>query len=519
MNTDKSPADGGGSPSADVRPGRHGRRQLSVVTVAAAVLLAGGGGAYWASTAGDGGDSGPGTSGPPKLALDGISAQGGPGEDDGAGNGIAPGEPNPNAQTYRANGNLPDGPDAASVYRTPGSVPRAAVSALAESLDVPGEPQKKDGRWLVNKDGKSGGGGLTLTVNDERLAGNWTYQTSDSPVMPCGKPLPTVPGGDAVPSGGQAERPGSCPAMPGSGEGDPVSEKKAKDAVRPVLKTLKLQDAELDATVTTGSLRMVSVTPEVGGMPTKDWNSTFTVGKDGRIVRGHGNIGELNEGPSYPVMSAKETLKHLNEQGATGPGSGSGTVREPAPAPKADDKPGKDEAAPGKPLKVTGAEFGLVTRYSVGKPVLVPSWIYEVELPGGDQKAGVAHPAVRPEYLKPAKPPKPGADPDASDGSGQAQKPGEKPDSGTPVQAVKSYKVDGRTVKLTFWGGVCDKYTASAEESGKSVKVTVRPEKSDPDKVCVKMAKPQTVEVELEKELGDRKVVDTQDGEGVPKAG
>ncbi len=517
MNTEKSPTDGGGFPSADARPGRHGRRRLSVATVAAAVLLAGGGGAYWASTAGEGGDYAPGsTSKPPKLALDGVAAQGGEGD----GEGIAPGEPNPNAQTYRANKKMPDGPDTASVYRTPDGVSRAAVTALAESLDVSGKPEKKDGRWVVGKDGDSDGG-LTLSVNDERMAGNWTYQTSRSPVMPCGKPLPTVPGGPA-PSAGEVERPGSCPSMPDSGKGDPVSEKKAEDAVRPVLKTLKLQDAELDASVTTGPLRMVTVTPEVGGMPTKDWNTTFSVGKDGEIVRGHGNLGELSEGASYPVMSADETLKQLNKQGATGPHSGSGTVREPAPAPKADGKPGKGEAeaAKGKPLKVTDAEFGLVTRYSAGKPVLVPSWIYELELPGGDQQASVAHPAVEPEFLKPAKPQKPGggSDADAPDGSGQPGKPGGKPGAETPLQAVKSYEVDGRTVKLTFWGGVCDKYTASAEESGKSVKVTVRPEKSDPDKVCVKMAKPQTVEVELEKELDGRKVVDTQDGEAVPKA-
>lgn len=531
MSTEQSPTRGGGTSSTDERPGRQRRRQLSVITVAAAVLLAGGGGAYWASTAGDSGSSGPGSAAkPPKLALDGIAAQQQGSGDDSAQEGIAPGEPH-NAQTYRANGKLPDGPGAAAVYRTPTRVPRASVAALAESLDVPGKPQKEDGRWLVSKDGKPGGG-LTLTVNDDRMAGNWTYQRGDAAVMPCGKALPTVPGGDVVAPSDQTEKPDSCPAMPGSGKGDPVSEEKAKSAVRPVLKTLKLEKAKLDAGVTTGSLRMVSATPEVDGMSTKDWNSTFTVDEDGKIVRGHGNVGELRKGASYPVMTAKETLRHLNKQGVTGTGGGSASVREPAPATDSDADAGKaapQKAEPRKPLKVTGAEFGLVTRYTLGKPVLVPSWIYEIELQGGEHTASVAHPAVQPEFLKPTKPEKPtkpaepelpgsGSDSDSGSGSEPAEKPGGKPGSASPPQAVNTYEADGRTVKLTFWGGVCSGYKASAEESGKSVEVTVRPKDTDPKKVCVKMAKRQTVEVELDKPLGDRKVVDSQDGEGVPRA-
>lgn len=263
---------------------------------------------------------------------------------------------------------------------------------------------------------------------------------------------------------------------------------------------------------------MVTATPKIGGMPAKDWNSTFTVDQDGDVVRGHGNLGALRKGASYPVMSADKTLEQLNKRGAVTvrePRSYDGGAAEPAKSPES------DKVAPRRALKVTGAEFGLVTRYTSGKPVLVPSWIYQVRL-GGGQSAEVAHPAVEPEYLKPARP---GSGPDSGSGngsgsdsgsgSGSAEEPGS-PGSG-PAQAVNSYTADGRSVKLTFWGGVCGGYQASAEESGKTVKVTVKPEKQDSERVCVKMAKRQTIEIELDEALGDRKVVDVTDGEALPE--
>ncbi|MCH6159850.1 hypothetical protein [Streptomyces marispadix] len=531
-------------------PVRRRRHRLSVVAVAVAVLASGGGGAWWASTAGSSG--GPeSASEPPALALDGLAAAGRSGEDGGR-PGIAPGEPHP--QVYRANGELPEGPDAAAVYR-PATVERASVSALAEALGVAGKPEQKHDRWVVG-DGEKSPGGTSLTVNRDRMAGNWTYNSGDDqPVMRCGTPLPTVPDSGFAPPGkgpGGEGAPEPCPAMPGSGKGDPVSEKKAKSAVRPLLKTLKLDDAQLDAEVTTGSLRMVTATPEIGGMTARDWNSTFTVDKDGKVVRGHGNLGELRRGPSYPVMSAEETLKHLNKQGATAPGAATGRepqlydspANSPANGPaKGEDHPGKGhgkdqpeqkgpgmdgpgKVAPRKALKVTDAEFGLVTRYSKGRPVLVPLWTYEVLL-GGDHTAKVAHPAVEPAYLKPSGPARPGGGsaPGSGPGAGSGSQPGSGPDSSSgqaeepgsgPVQAADSYEADGRTLRITFWGGVCGGYEASADESGKTVKVTVRPKETDAKKVCVKMAKRRTVEIELDKALGGRKVVDATDGDALP---
>lgn len=510
MSTEPTPTPGGETPSPDERPLLRRRRQLSVVAVAAAVLLAGGGGAYWASTAADGTDSGGagGTSEPPPLALDGSRA--GPAE--GSPADIAPGEPT-SARTYRATGGLPKGPRSAAVYRTKATVPRTEVAALAKTLSVPGAPEKKDGRWLVG-DGAGRAHGPSLTVNDDRSAGNWTYQRQNPAG---GTPCPTPPPGlrdhstsnDGSAQSGSAHSRTICPQVADSGKGAPVTEQKAKRAVRPALRTLKMSDATLDATVTLGSLRMVTAAPTVAGMPTQDWNSTFTVGPDGSMVRGHGTLGELTKGSSYPVMTAGETLKHLNKQGATGSAGTSSSVREPAPdgtgTPGTPSTPDDQR----KPVPVKGADFGLVTHYSAGRPVLVPSWIYTVALPGGGRTAQVAYPAVQPKFLKPPRKGRPGS---GSGSTGQQGSP--------PLQAVNSYTAHGRTLKLTFWGGVCGGYTASADEAGASgpVKVTVRPKHTDAKKVCVKIAKRQTVEVTLDKALGGRKVVDAQDGKAVTRA-
>lgn len=555
MSTEPSATQGGEAPStgsADsgeqpVRQWRQWLRGWSVIAVATAVLVAGGGGAWWASTAGwgstGGGARGPGTAPkPPKLALDGFTTGAQSGADGGDQSGIAPGEPHP--QRYRADGKLPDGPGTAAVYRNPGTVQRASVAALAKALGVEGKPERRERRWVVGED-ENAPGGTALTVNDERLAGNWTYHSGDQGMLACAKPppgstaweapQPTVPRTPVAPPERGEVRPDSCPAMPSSGKGEPVSEKQAKRAVRPLLKTLKLQDARLDAGVTTGPLRMVTATPKVDGMRAQDWNSTFTVDGDGKVVRGHGNLGELRKGASYPVMSAKETLGQLNKQGSMSPGLGLGLGPRPGPdsggaepqqaAPGEAPAPGR--GAPRKALKVTGAEFGLATRYSVGKPMLVPSWIYEVRL-GGGHTAHIAYPAVEPRYLKPVRAAHPGPRPEPGSGrpdsgarAGSGAGPGH---SGTgrqpgsaPAQAVNSYTADGRTLKLTFWGGVCGGYRASAEESAKSVTVTVRPQETDPKKVCVKMAERRTVEVELDKALGDREVVDGADGDSLPR--
>lgn len=76
--------------------------------------------------------------------------------------------------------------------------------------------------------------------------------------------------------------------------------------------------------------------------------------------------------------------------------------------------------------------------------------------------------------------------------------------------------MSGRTLALTFWGGVCSDYAAKASESGTSVSVRIVETNPDPGRVCIAIAKEITAKVTLDKPLGDRKVVDAATGEAVP---
>ncbi|WP_369207728.1 hypothetical protein [Streptomyces sp. PU-14G] len=473
MSTDQSP-------QKEDRPApRSRRRQLAVVSVAAAVLVAGGGGAYWASTASsddaDGSDSAAPAGNPPKLALDGTAASAH--EDEG----IAPGEPM-GPRGYRAEGELPGGPDSAAVRTTGHEVRKAQVAKLAEALEIKGAVKADDGRWRAG--GSRQGKGPRLTVDRGEDGGAWTYQN-----------------GDTVPLDADAS-PEADPAP----DGKPLSPKEAKDAVRPALRALGLGDAGLDAGSSVGGTRTVTASPKVDGLPTHGWDSTFVVDDDGAVTRAQGSWNRTGKGETYPVMSATATLDQLNKASQSRGGHGAGAGK-------------KDE-----PTAVGDATFGLSLERSHGEPLLVPAWIYEVKRPGGGDME-VTHPALDPKYLKPAEtsghqPSQPGkgsSHPGREEGEGD---PG-KGDLGTgagkgSAQAVESYSAEGRTLKLRFWGGVCDTYKATADESGSSVKVKIDAKPKKKDRVCVKIAKRQTVEVELDKKLGDRTVVDARDGEKLP---
>lgn len=477
MSTEPSPANSGDADAPDERHRQRRGQRRTVIAVAAAVLVAGGGGAYWASAAGD--DSGsPGNGEPPRLALDGYQQPGSGGQDGksqpGGKPGIAPGEPT-NAQQYRAaSGALPtDGRDKASVYRPDTGVSRAEVARLAKALGVSGTPQQEKDRWTVGS--TKGGSGPALTVNTKASAGNWTYSPAGSDTSPA--------------------------------KGNPVSTGTAQDATRPALKALGMSDAKTQADRTAGGNRIVTAAPRIGGLPTQGWDSTFTVGSDGELTRAQGRLAKTTEGASYPLLSAKETLKQLNARN-----------------PQAAQHSGQPD-----PVQVTGAELGLAAHQSKGKPVLVPSWLYTVDRSGGDSSEPVDHPAVQPKYLQPAKGKGPMLPSPVQTGkSGSGSQSGKEHSGGGEIgaggsgskvtkQAVSSYSTEGRTLKLNFWGSVCDKYTASAAESSKSVQVTVQP-KEPSKKVCVKMAERHSVTVQLDKPLDGRKVVDTRNHQTLPRS-
>ncbi|MCT2593294.1 hypothetical protein LHJ74_25885 [Streptomyces sp. N2-109] len=497
--------------STEETPERPRRRRLTVVAVAAAVLVAGGGAAYWSSATAD--DDAPtadgGGSKPAPLALDHLrqtEAATGSRSD------IAPGEPDPAGGAYRAQGELPKGPGTASVFRTEGRVTESEVAAVAEVLGMAGNPKREHGGWTV-RDSKDGSG-PSLTVSDERAAGSWRF----SRYMPQRDSVCAAPQKPGEPRSTR-----SCGGEPGEASTtDPVSPEEAKAAVRPALKAMNLDGARLDASAVDGALREVSAEPQVGGLPVRHWGAVFTVGADGQLVSGRGQLAEMTKGAEYPVLSAAKTLKELNkhQRGSSSNLASCASPEQPGkaqtPNPSGGDAGTTDAgppcAAPG-PLgvtSVTDAEFGLAMQPSDTGPLLVPSWIFEIERKGGGGTHEVTYPAVRPDYLVAGK--------DGTSGTGtQPETPPGTGSEDTTRQALTSYRADGRTLTVTFYGGVCDTYRGEAKAAKEKVTVSVEPREPRPKGPCIAMAKEQTVKVELDEPLGDRKVVDGRDGEQLPR--
>ncbi len=464
---------------------RRRRRRLPVVSVAAAVLVAAGGGAYWASAASNGGEAAPAASdegAPPQLTLDDL---GSPSAGRGDVTGIAPGEPNPYGTRYRAAGDLPDGPGTAAVYRG-GEVTKAQVADLAEALGMSAAPRRDDGRWRVG--GDQDGTGPVLRAGGEDGGRDWSFSRNGPGAPGCMQPLPET--GAPRSERPKPSCPSQAPAHGGVAKGDPVPEQRAEQAVRKVLEPLGLEHARLSAAGTEGAKRLVTANPVVDGLPTLGWSSTFTVGPDGTLVRGHGRLGDVVKGATYPVLSAQQTLAQLN-------GSRDEGTHEVAPG-EPDPSGGHDTAA------VTDARFGLETHFSHGDPLLVPSWSFTVQRKSGKDTFTVGYPAVKPSLLKlPAAPQKPSPRPSAPRGD-------------RPVKAPTSYTADGRTLTLTFWGGVCSDYRGTAQETDTRVTVSVKPSGRDSKQPCITIAKRQTVQVTLDEPLEGRTVVDARDHEPVP---
>ncbi|MEU0245081.1 hypothetical protein ABZ192_12245 [Streptomyces sp. NPDC006235] len=484
---DTPPAPDGDVPRDEEHPVRPGggrsRTPAIIASVAAAVLLIGGGGAWLAANAsggsGGGGGSTPGAPAgdgtPPPLALDGYS------ESTSGGNGIAPGEPNPYGATYRVDGPLPDGPGEAPVYRARGQVTKEDVARLAEALGVEGTPVAQGEAWKVGAG--QDGSGPSLQVN-RRAPGAWTFNRY-------------APGTDAC-KGTDA-----CTA-PRSG-GSPVSEAEAEKAAAPVLKALGQDDAKLDMSQVMGAQRVVNAAPEVGGLPTHGWTTAVTVGSDGEVVGGSGQLKTPVKGDTYPVVGAGEALKLMEKRPTGDHRMGIGGCASPVPLKDRLEQPCGSSAS-GAPeqdaVTVRNAVFGLASHFVDGRQALVPSWLFEVTAPGAKDPFTVTYPAVDPKYLASSTP------------SG----PSDKPTSAPEPRDVKvdGYRAEGSELTVTFTGGVCSDYDVKASESGDEVKVTVT-STPWPGKVCIMIAKQFQKTVQLEEPLGDRAVVGS-DGKGVPLA-
>ncbi|MEV6169757.1 hypothetical protein AB0L99_16220 [Streptomyces sp. NPDC051954] len=470
-----------------VRPAARRRSPVAIASVAA-VLLVGGGGAYFAATASGGSDGGGTTSGapggdgtPPPLALDGYS--------EGAA-GIAPGEPDPNGVTYRAAGELPDGPDSAPVYGAKGEVTEDEVAELAAALGVDGKPVAEGQAWKV---GAQDAAGPSLQVS-KAAPGTWTFHRY-------------APGTDAC------ESTTVCSKDPANPADDPVSAEAAKEAAAPILKAVGQDDAKLDTSQVIGAQRVVNADPAVGELPTYGWTTGLTISGQGEVVGGSGQLKAPVKGDTYPVLSAEKTLGLMNTAPAADHRMGIGGCASPVPLKDRLEAPcGSSAGAPQEQtITVEKAVFGLASHTVGGQPALVPSWLYEVRAPGAEDTFTVTHPAVDPKFL---------ASPTTSAPSGQPSalptSPGDEPTSAPATRdvTVEGYTAEGNELTVAFTGGVCAGYEATAAEDGDTVTVKVT-ETPWPDKVCILIAKEYYQTVQLDEPLGDRKVVGS-DGKAVP---
>ncbi|MFF7488208.1 hypothetical protein ACFZBC_22260 [Streptomyces luteogriseus] len=461
--------------------GGRPRTPAIIASVAAAVLLIGGGGAWLASNASSGSGGGatsgaPGGDGtPPQLALDGYSES-----TAGGGNGIAPGEPNPYGATYRVGGPLPAGPGKAPVYRARGEVTEADVARLAKALGVEGTPVAQGEAWKI---GGRDGSGPSLQVN-RQAPGSWTFSRY-------------APGTDNC-------KGDTCTA-PQSGGGTPVSEEVAEKAAAPVLKAVGQDDAKRDASQIMGAQRVVNAAPEVGGLPTHGWTTGITVGSDGEVVGGSGQLKTPVKGDTYPVVGAAKALELMNGQPKNDHRMGIGGCASPVPLKDRLEQPCEQPSsgASGQDtVTVEKAVFGLAAHVVDGRQALVPSWLFEVTAPGAEDPFTVTYPAVEPRYLASPEPSEPSDRPTAAPGPREVK--------------VDGYRAEGSELTVTFTGGVCADYDVKASEKGDEVTVSVT-STPWPDKVCVMIAKQFQEKVRLDEPLGDRAVVNA-DGKAVPLA-
>lgn len=478
------------------------RRRIPLIAGVVAFAVIAGGGATLIATAGGGGDDGDGGSAaaksvarddapPPRLSVEWKKA----GE-----RGIAPGEPAPSGgAVYVAGGELPDAPERAAVYRAAGEVTAARVARLGKALGLPGAPEADGAYWRIG----GGGDGSDPVLRVSRQApGAWTFSAYGGPRTGdhCLKGT-TCPPGEVLPF-----------FPPPGAASDAVSAADAAQAAAPVLRDLGLAGAARDTGTVRGSNRTVRVDLTVDDLPVAGWNTSIEVAKGGRIALGRGTLAPFAKGHAYPVLSAREVIDRKNEAVRI-----SGTAPVPAcasavplagevkPAPCG---PGEGAGKPAPPARmvITEAVFGLAPMTVEGAQALVPSWLFRVDPDNSPTAFDLPEIAVDPAHLEQAPPPE----------KLRPSVPPTEPAAPSGGPRVRAYSTDGRTVTLTFEGGGCSDYRATATESGDEVSVRVIEPAPDPDTVCAAVALTLREKVTLGKPLGDRGVVDAGTGEAVP---
>lgn len=388
---------------------------------------------------------------------------------------------------------LPDGPGEAPVHELRGAESGRA-ERLATALGLGGEPVRERGVRVWRSPT------ALLTVETGHGAA-WSYAL----ILEDG----------AVGSGGTVSADGTVSA--GGGDDPAVAGQTTRDQAVTITRAL-LADAGIEA----GRLRagpagpsvLVTGAPTVAGLPSTGTSVTVVV-SGSEVVSAQGSLATTEEGTSYPLVTAARAWDDL--------------VRTPLPMPLIacpEQLPsGQDPVACGGPVTVTGAELGLSLQWSETGPLLVPSWLFEVE----GSPDPLARIAVDPRYVEPADPPGVPDAPTSAPGGGVPGSTGTAVPPATPSTAPSTEPgpddpmsrfisvtrgADGRSLDVTFWGGVedCYAYTVRAEESADVVALSLS-ERSTFEGACIDMAQEYDRTVRLEQPLGVRRVVDAATGD------
>ncbi|MDT0344668.1 hypothetical protein [Streptomyces litchfieldiae] len=511
---DEETRDGAAPPeSPQDEPGRRRWPAVTAVAVAVAVI---GGGLYGARalTEDDSPDGDPpGETAP--LVLDGegtleLGVAGGAEAD------LAMGWPGPT--TLRLTGDPGAPPELAPVYYA-GELPEERAEELSAALGLDGElTPSADGVWTV-----SGADGRVLTVlSDGPAQGYWIWGGGEFTAL-----VEEAPGAEA--GAGSAADPNA--AVSSDGMGTPPGEDEALAAAEPLLDSLGLADAVVDAGRTSGAERIVRASPTVDGLPVHGLETEVFVGADGEVTWASGTLNTFETNESRGTLSAQDAVAAYNE--AAGPMPVPAIMCGPAasaePVPHAEgggaepDCGGLDEKP--APVSVT-AEFGLALHSSEEEPVLVPSWLFSGTLESGEpftdsgpavahEFAGAADDGSEPGDTATGEPAQPEQPEQPEEQSPVPADPGESPEISETGWSVEPYEESDETLTLWFWGGVCGRHEATAEESAGEVRVRLDVVDSDPELECIALAEEQSAQVRLSEPVGDRTLLDER-GEPVP---
>ncbi|NKY15393.1 hypothetical protein, partial [Streptomyces somaliensis] len=396
--------------------------------------------------------------------------------------GIAPGEPDPSGdERYRVGVALPKAPETAHAYRAQGGATAADAARLAKALGFAGAPVKGPVGWRVGPE--KDGSGPSLSVYE---SGDWRYEARGPSTDDC--------------------RPGKqCGADPTAGP--PVSDEAARRAAAPLMKALGLTDAAVSSEAR-GPVRLVTADPRVGGLPTRSWETRFTVDAGGGVAVAEGRLARLARGNAYPVISAEQAVRELNETvRAQWPKGGTGDCATSVPLDgvgvRTADRPGAEPSGPCEPrtdlpkrpreavTTIRTAVLGLSSTAGRTGETLVPTWLFDGEQDGRPYR--FAYPAVPLERLFPEAEP-------------------------SDLRVVPHTKRD-RRLEVAFTGGACSAYLVRVEETAEQVRLRRFEIPDGSGRVCAAIALPVNAVVELDGPVGDRAVVDAATGRPLPKGG